>query len=152
MMARPDADSFLADLVYFYGSAGLGQMGAGVHLSRPAFEALVVEALDSLPAPFLEALENVEVVVESEPTRSQLRAAGVRSGTLLGLYEGVPLTDRSSAYGMVVPDRITLFRRPIASMAENDDAARRIVRETVIHEIAHHFGISDERLDELGVP
>jgi len=88
-------------------------------------------------------MDNVEVFVADEP------ADGQRN--LLGLYEGIPLTQRGLGYAGVVPDRITLFRRNIERVARgNADRLRGLVRETVVHEIAHHFGISDERLDELG--
>ncbi|MBX6342499.1 MAG: metallopeptidase family protein [Thermomicrobiaceae bacterium] len=114
------------------------------------FERLVAEALDDLPEQFLAALENVEVVVEDEPRRHQRERAGVRHGTLFGLYEGVPLTERTSAYAMVPPDTITIFRGPIVRASRSRAHVVRLVRETVIHEIAHHFGITDERLRELG--
>ena len=105
------------------------------------FEALVAEALDGLPAWVRERLDNIDVVIEegSPP--------GPR---LLGLYEGVPLTERSD-YAWALPDRITLYRREIEEEAAGDEAAlRQVVAETVIHEIAHFFGITDERLHELG--
>lgn len=119
-------------------------------VTRKTFERLVVEALESLPPDIAAALENVEVVIEREPSVRHRRAAGIRRGTLLGLYEGVPLTERTSWYNLVPPDVITLFQGPICRRARNLDEVRDIVRETVIHEIAHHFGISDERLRELG--
>ena len=116
----------------------------------PAFEDLVAEALDELPGNFLSALENVEVVVDQEPSRDQLRRLAARGGTLLGLYEGVPRTNRSSGYGLVVPDRITIFEGPIRRASRDDLSLKQLVRRTVLHEIAHHFGISDDRLHELG--
>ena len=105
------------------------------------FEALVAEALDDLPAWVRERLDNVDVVIEdSSPPGPRL----------LGLYEGIPLTERGD-YAWALPDRITLFRREIEEEASgDDDALRRVVAETVIHEIAHFFGITDERLHELG--
>lgn len=117
---------------------------------RSVFEDLVVRALDELPGEFLHALDNIEVVVEQEPTPSQLASVGATGGALLGLYEGVPLTQRHSSYGLVLPDRISIFRGPILRSARTETEIRRIVRRTVIHEIAHHFGISDDRLRELG--
>ena len=117
-------------------------------MPRRHFEALVADALDSLPPELGEAMENVAVVVEDRPTREQLRGL---DGTLLGLYEGVDLTRRSPlSYAGVVPDRITIFREPICRVAVDEEDVERVVRRTVIHEVAHHFGISDERLDELG--
>lgn len=116
------------------------------------FEELVAEALEGLPPDIQEKLENVEVVVEWRPTQGQLRRLGLRSNqTLFGLYEGIPLTRRTSHYGMVLPDKITIFRQPIEAHCQTDDHVRQIVRRTVLHELAHHFGISDERLRELGV-
>jgi predicted Zn-dependent protease with MMP-like domain len=104
------------------------------------FRQLVAEALDGLPGWVRDKLDNVEVIVEDDaPARN-----------LLGLYEGIPLTERRH-YTWALPDRITLFRRPIERVAGHDDESlRRVVAETVIHEVAHHFGISDERLHELG--
>jgi len=117
-----------------------------------AFEELVAEALDDLPPDIQEKLENVEVVVEWQPTPVQLHHLGLRPGhTLFGLYEGVPLTGRTSHYGLVLPDKITIFRQPIEAHCRSDEQVRQVVRRTVLHELAHHFGISDERLRELGV-
>jgi predicted Zn-dependent protease with MMP-like domain len=116
------------------------------------FEALVAEALDRLPPDIQEKLENVEVVVEWRPSPALLRRLGLRPGdTLFGLYEGVPLTQRTSGYGLVLPDKITIFRQPIEAYSRSDEQVRRRVRHTVLHELAHHFGISDDRLRELGV-
>ena len=116
------------------------------------FETLVAEALDGLPPDIQKKLENVEVVVERRPSLSQLRRLRLGPGhTLFGLYEGVPLTRRTSHYGMVLPDKITIFREPIESRCRSDKQVRYVVRRTVLHELAHHFGISDQRLRELGV-
>jgi predicted Zn-dependent protease with MMP-like domain len=121
-----------------------------MRLSIQEFEQLVAEALDSLPDDLWAALDNVEVTVASYPTSEQLRKAGVTNGTLLGLYEGIPLTERNSAYTFVLPDKITIFQGPIEHICGSYATVVAQVRETVIHEFAHHFGISDERLDELG--
>ncbi|MGA7672637.1 MAG: metallopeptidase family protein, partial [Nitrolancea sp.] len=99
---------------------------------------------------FLSALENVEVVVEMEPSPEQQRRMAAPGSSLLGLYEGVPRTRRTSGYGFVAPDKITIFEGPIRRHARDDTALKRLVKRTVLHEIAHHFGISDERLKELG--
>ncbi len=116
-----------------------------------AFEELVTEALNSLPPDIQEKLNNVEVVVEWRPSPAQLRSLGLGSGhTLFGLYEGIPLTERTSHYGMVLPDKITIFRQPIEARCRSEEEIRRMVRRTVLHELAHHFGIPDERLRELG--
>ena len=110
-------------------------------VARERFCELVGEALDSLPAELGERMENVVVLVEdSHPTRS-----------LFGLYEGVPLNRRSPvSYGGVMPDRITIYRKEICSVCTNEAEVVTQVRRTVIHEVAHHFGIGDARLEELG--
>jgi predicted Zn-dependent protease with MMP-like domain len=122
-----------------------------LRLSETEFEELVVAALDTLPDELLQLMNNVEVTVERTPSRLQLRRVGIRHGTLLGLYEGIPLTARhSSSYSLVVPDKITIFQRPIESICSTHEEIVDQVRKTVIHEIAHHFGIGEERLQELG--
>jgi predicted Zn-dependent protease with MMP-like domain len=105
------------------------------------FEELVVEALDALPEWVHERLENVEVLVEDRPPSDQ--------PGLLGLYEGIPLVERGMGYAGVLPDRITLFRASIERHARDEDDLREVVRHTVVHEVAHFFGISDDRLREL---
>lgn len=122
-----------------------------MHLTRHDFEKLVVLALDDLPPYFQEKISNVEVLVKEWPSRRELRDAGVPPGhTLLGLYSGIPLTDRTHNYGMVPPDTITLYQGPIEQSAADIAEIPEVVRHTVIHEFAHHFGISDDRLRELG--
>jgi predicted Zn-dependent protease with MMP-like domain len=117
------------------------------------FSQLVADALDSLPEEFLERMENVEVLIEDWPSRDDLEEVGLSSrdrSTLLGLYHGVPLTNRGAFY-TALPDRITIFQKPIERLAGDDeDEIRWQVRHTVIHEIAHYYGISDARLEELG--
>jgi predicted Zn-dependent protease with MMP-like domain len=117
------------------------------------FAELVSEAVDSLPQEFLERMENVELLIEDWPSREDLEDAGLTQrdrSRLLGLYHGVPLTHRGAFYSSL-PDRITIYQRPIELAAgHDDDAIREQVRHTVIHEIAHYYGISDERLEELG--
>lgn len=126
-------------------------------LSPSQFEELVGDALDDLPPFFQAQLNNVVVLVEVWPSRRTLREMGVPAGeTILGLYTGIPLTERTQAYNLVPPDTITLYQGPIEQAAaeweEGDflDNVREEVRHTVIHEIAHHFGIDDDRLVELG--
>jgi predicted Zn-dependent protease with MMP-like domain len=115
------------------------------------FERLVAEAIDSLPAPFAARLQNVEIVIEAWPSRRQLRDTDTPAGdTLLGLYEGVPLTERGGGYGMVLPDKITIFQGPIEQLSSTDQEVQAQVRHTVVHEIAHFFGISDEQLRRMG--
>jgi predicted Zn-dependent protease with MMP-like domain len=122
-----------------------------MRLTPGEFEQLVAAALDDLPPFFHEKMSNVEVIIAAWPTRDDLRAAGAPFGqTLLGLYQGVPLTQRGAHYQLVLPDRITIFQGPIEQAYQTPEAIRAGVRHTVIHELAHHFGISDARLHELG--
>jgi predicted Zn-dependent protease with MMP-like domain len=109
---------------------------------RDRFVELAAEALDGLPAWIQERLDNVEVLVEDEPPPDQ--------PNLLGLYEGIPLTQRGFHYAGVLPDRITLYRSTIERVSRGEDELREVIRDTVVHEVAHFFGISDERLRELG--
>ena len=119
-----------------------------VEIGEREFEQLVADALDAIPETLGRRMQNVAVTVADWPTSEQL---GGRRGTLLGLYEGVDLTRRSPlSYGGVMPDRITIFRGPISHLAGDQAELVRIVTRTVIHEVAHHFGISDGRLEELG--
>ena len=115
-------------------------------LKRARFARLVRRALDDLPKEFAERMRNVQIVVENEPSDEQRPTDG---SELLGLYEGVPLTGRG-AQEPYLPDRISIFRGPIERMTSSPRGQAEIVRDTVVHEIAHHFGISDERLKELG--
>jgi predicted Zn-dependent protease with MMP-like domain len=122
------------------------------YVSRRRFEELVTEAIESIPDSLWNAVDNIVVTVEEWPSRRQIDSVGLSPGsTLLGLYEGVPLTRRTGGYGLVAPDKITIFRGPILRICPPDeDAIRAQVRQTVLHEVAHHFGISDARLMELG--
>jgi predicted Zn-dependent protease with MMP-like domain len=122
----------------------------GIAVEREHFEELVRLALDELPEEIAERLDNVDVQVEDWPTQALLASLGLGPGrTLLGLYQGVPLTRRNSAYGMVPPDRITIFQGPLERHSRGDEDLVARVRDTVIHEVAHHFGISDARLHEI---
>jgi predicted Zn-dependent protease with MMP-like domain len=106
------------------------------------FEQSAQEALDGLPAELREAMSNVSVVVEDEPPPGQ---------PLLGLYQGIPLTRRGSFYGGVLPDKITIYRGPLLRLYGGDpDVLRERIRHVVLHEVAHHFGISDQRLLDMG--
>lgn len=120
--------------------------------SEPEFEQLVSEAVNSLPPYFLEKMANIDIVTREWPSAETLRRMNISSRYgLLGLYEGIPLTRRTGGYMLVAPDLITIFQGPIEHFAGNNpDKIKKQVRRTVIHEIAHHFGISDERLHELG--
>jgi predicted Zn-dependent protease with MMP-like domain len=105
------------------------------------FEQWVEEAIDALPSDLRAAMSNVELVIEDEPPAGQ---------PLLGLYQGVPLTRRTSGYGAVAPDKISIYRGPLERLYGHDQIVLRDqIRRVVLHEIAHHFGISDERLREL---
>lgn len=113
-------------------------------MQREEFEKLVAEALDGIPPEFLARLKNVAVVVEDEPNAEQLKKLKMRNDlTLLGLYEGVPLTKRGQ-YSMALPDKISIFKNPIELVAPTAEEIKKLVQDTVKHEIAHHFG-SDER-------
>lgn len=115
------------------------------------FEQWVVDALATLPPELLRRLENVAVTVEEWPTRAQLHESRVPAGfTLFGLYQGVPLTQRTSHYGMVIPDRITIFRGPLLRAFATREAVAEQVRKTVVHEIAHHFGMNEAQIARLG--
>lgn len=119
-------------------------------MDRERFESLVAKAIEDLPQEFLDMLENVDIVVEDYPTPEQLRKSEMgHDETLLGLYEGVPQTRRTSGYNMVLPDKITIFKKPIEAKCTNDDQVYSEVKKTLKHEMAHHFGISDERLREI---
>jgi predicted Zn-dependent protease with MMP-like domain len=115
-------------------------MGAVIEMSREAFEDLVAEALDSIPAELTEVMRNVVIIVEDDAPEPGL----------LGLYQGVPLTERGDWYAGVLPDHISIYRNEILAICETPDEVVDEVRITVVHEIAHHFGIDDERLHELG--
>jgi len=117
-------------------------MVAVIELSRSRFEELVDDALDLVPDELMSLASNVVVVVEDD--------APADDPHLLGLYEGVPLTERDTSYGGVLPDRISIYWRPTLAVCDSDDDVRDEVAITVVHEIAHHFGIEDERLHELG--
>lgn len=112
----------------------------------------MAEAIDSLPERFRRRLANVDVVVEDEPTAEENEVAGLEpEEPLFGLYQGTPLTQRTSLYGMVLPDKISIYRGPITRACRSKREMRAEVRQTIVHEFAHHFGIGDEELDAWGV-
>ncbi len=118
---------------------------------RHLFEQFVVEALARLPAKFRERLDNVEIVVEDWPTPETMRRAGVsHPSELLGFYHGIPLTERTHHYTLTLPDKISIYRRPIEMRCRNLADMRAMVRHVLWHELAHHFGLDDERLREIG--
>ena len=116
------------------------------------FEELVQEAIDGLPAFFQERLENVGVVIEEEPEPELLEEMGMdpERDTLYGLYEGTPLTERDLDVAWQLPDKVTIFRRPLLEDCRTERELVEEVRVTVVHEIAHFFGIEEERLQDLG--
>lgn len=115
-------------------------------MEQEDFEKLVDEALLDLPSKFKKAIDNVDVVVEDWPTPQVARGR-----LLLGLYQGVPKTTWGRNQAVIIPDKITIYRMPILWISRgNPEEIKRLVKDTVEHEIAHHFGISDSRLDEIG--
>ncbi|MFC4591830.1 metallopeptidase family protein [Sphaerisporangium corydalis] len=111
-----------------------------IEVSREKFEELVAEALDTIPPELVQVMENVVMVVVDDPPEPRL----------LGLYTGIPLTERGEWYSGVLPDRIEIYRNSICGVCESEDEVIEEVQITVVHEIAHHFGINDDRLHELG--
>jgi predicted Zn-dependent protease with MMP-like domain len=121
-------------------------------MQRRRFLRLVRDALAGLPPLYRDRLANLDVVVERRPRAHHLRQAGLDpADALFGLYEGVPLTARGSDYGLVLPDKITIFQEPLEQAFVDDSELIAEVRRTVLHELAHHFGTSDEELDRLGL-
>ena len=119
-------------------------------MDRRIFEEIVVRVLNSLPEEFQERLENVDVVVADWPSRNQMYRSRIkRNEMLLGLYEGVPRTGRGSHYGLVPPDKITIFQKPIEAKCRDENKIPREIKRVVRHEIAHHFGIGDAKLKEI---
>jgi len=119
----------------------LGQDRGVLQIPAEEFEELVAEALDEIPDELARLVDNVLFVVEDD---SEER------GQLLGLYEGIPLTERGTSYAGVMPDRITIYRLPILAICDSVEDVLDEVHVTVVHEIAHHFGIDDDRLHDLG--
>ena len=122
-------------------------------MTRREFETMVRDALKRLPKEFKDKLQNVDVVIEEEPDMDNVRRLRLGTkGRILGLYEGVPLKDRTHYYGMVMPDKITLYKQNIErSCSESGTDVRDEIEHVVQHEIAHHFGISDKRLEDLDI-
>ena len=119
-------------------------------MDRERFQELVTRAVDSLPEEFYVRLENIDVVVADWPSPGQMASVGLRRGqTLLGLYQGVPLTKRGHRYGLVAPDKITIFQKPIEAKCRYETEITVEIHRVVRHEIAHHFGIGEGRLRQL---
>jgi predicted Zn-dependent protease with MMP-like domain len=119
-------------------------------MTRERFTELVEDALGEIPRRFRKAMTNVAVVVEDEPPPHVLEDMEVEPGdTLFGLYQGTPLPERGWSYGNTLPDRISIYQRPIEEACEDDDEIRDCVAETVIHEFGHYFGMSEEEIEEI---
>jgi predicted Zn-dependent protease with MMP-like domain len=113
-----------------------------IEMSRARFEELVTAAMDDVPAELARLVDNCVVLVDDDPPAGD--------PDLLGVYDGTPLTERGLGYTMALPDRITIFRNPTLALCESEEEVVKEVRITVVHEIAHHFGIDDDRLHDLG--
>ena len=119
-------------------------------MDRQQFEKHVAEALASIPARFRRAMKNIAIVVEDEPSRELLREMDIDPpDTLLGLYQGTPLTERHWGYGNTLPDRVLIFQGPHEREAEDEDDLIVAIGETLIHEIGHYFGLSEEEIEEI---
>lgn len=121
-------------------------------MDRARFHDLVAQALADIPEPFQSHLEAVEVVVEDEPSTEMLREMGLhpRHDSLFGLYEGTPLTERAFDAAPALPDRITIFYRPLVRAFRSPAAIRREIRKTVVHELGHFFGLEDDEIEGEG--
>ena len=121
-------------------------------LNRIGFEKLVKAGIKAIPERFLRKLDNVAIVIEAEPTPAQKKKLNLHSSwTLFGLYEGVPQTGRGANYSAVLPDKITIFQKPIEESARDGKDIKEIVKNTVWHEIAHHFGMSEAQVRQAEV-
>jgi len=119
-------------------------------MTREAFREYVDEALATIPENFREALRNIAIVVEDEPTVETLASVGVEPpDTLFGLYQGTPLTERQWAHGNTLPDKITIFQGPIEDASDDEDDLVTAIGETLIHEIGHYFGLSEEEIEAI---
>jgi predicted Zn-dependent protease with MMP-like domain len=121
-----------------------------IFVKRSDFDHLVADALATIPARFREAIANLAIVVEDEPSPELLETMGIEPpDTLLGLYQGIPLTERHWDHGNVLPDRILLFQGPLERGSEDEDDLVIAVGETLIHEVGHYFGLSEEEIEEI---
>lgn len=117
-------------------------------MTKNNFEKIVAAGIDAIPNKFLKKISNVAIVIEDKPTSKQLKALKIRQNwTLFGLYEGVPQTKRDSGYNAVLPDKITIFKKPMEEAANNKKDLIEIVKNTVWHEIAHHFGMNENEVN-----
>lgn len=121
-------------------------------LKRDEFEKIVEEGIRAVPEKFLRKLDNVAIVIDDEPTPAQRKKLNIHpSWTLFGLYEGVPQASRGANYTAVLPDKITIFQKPIEDESIDKEDIKRMVRDTVWHEIAHHFGMDESRIRQAEV-
>jgi len=118
-------------------------------MDKPAFEKLVQQALRRLPYRFKQKIKNISIEVEDLPSAALLDEMGIKSGTLLGLYQGVPLTHREWNYGNLLPDRIVIYQQPIEMASSSPSEIEDLVMDTVIHEVGHYFGFTDDELHEI---
>jgi len=120
-----------------------------ISISREQFERLVHKALSDIPPDIRLSIQNVDIVVDNVASMNQIAGTGIENEMeLLGLYEGIPITERYG-YDMVLPDKITLFQKPIEAICDNQEQITEEISKTLIHEIAHHFGLDDNHLDQL---
>jgi predicted Zn-dependent protease with MMP-like domain len=121
-----------------------------LEISDKQFDHIISEALDRLPQKYIKGLNNVAIIYEDEPTKEQRVKLKLRCNeTLLGLYEGIPLTRRNCGYNLVLPDKITLFKNPLIATSESFDDFKEHVRHTLWHEIAHFYGLDHDRIHKL---
>ena len=121
-----------------------------MNIEDEMFDRLISRAISELPQDYIRNLDNVAITYADDPTPEQLQKQGVRVGQLLlGLYEGIPQTQRGAGYQFVLPDKITLFKRPIGMAARNEGELYAQIKRTLWHEIAHHYGLDHDRIDEL---
>lgn len=121
-----------------------------VEVSQKQFEEFVAEAIDAIPKKYAERMNNVGFVVEDEPNEEQRQKLHLVDGaTLYGLYEGIPLTQRTSGYSMVLPDKITLFKKPMEWTSNTLNDLKEQIKHTIWHELAHHFGLNHDQIYKL---
>lgn len=119
-------------------------------ISNDEFDSLITRAMDELPQEYIRGLDNVAIVMEDNPTPEQIKKMKIRDGTiLLGLYEGIPLTQRGNGYSFVLPDKITLFKKSLLQVAQSEKELFYQVKQTLWHEIAHFYGLDHQQMDRL---